>query len=81
MTFCPRFSRRVSECDSIIGYEFNSKSLCAQALNVAADSMAVGVLDGSMKKMPKNDRLAVYGDAEAAAYLCSPLDRGRASTA
>ncbi|RBA20587.1 hypothetical protein FPRO05_08034 [Fusarium proliferatum] len=40
MTSCPRFSRKVAECESIITYEFNSKSLCAQALNAAADSMA-----------------------------------------
>ncbi|KAG5775088.1 hypothetical protein H9Q73_011235 [Fusarium xylarioides] len=76
MTFCPRFSRRVSECESIIAYEFNSKSLCAQALNTAADSMSVCVLDGSIKKIPKNDRLAVYGDAAAAAYLCSLWIKG-----
>ncbi|KAF5689525.1 ribonuclease III [Fusarium circinatum] len=71
MTSCPRFSRKVAECESIIAYEFNSKSLCAQALNTAADSMSVCVMDGSIKKIPKNDRLAVYGDAAAAAYLCS----------
>ncbi|KAF4945266.1 hypothetical protein FGADI_12086 [Fusarium gaditjirri] len=71
MTSCPRFSRRVSECESIIAYEFNSKSLYAQALNTAADAMSVCLLDGSFKQMPKNDRLAVYGDAAVAAYLCS----------
>ncbi|KAM0079882.1 hypothetical protein ACKRZS_007967 [Fusarium odoratissimum] len=71
MTSCPRLSRKVSECESVIAYEFNSKSLCAQALNTAADAMSVCVLDGSFKQMPKNDRLAVYGDVAAAAYLCS----------
>ncbi|KLP16002.1 Uncharacterized protein LW94_12698 [Fusarium fujikuroi] len=76
MTSCPRFSRKVAECESIITYEFNSKSLCAQALNAAADSMAVCYMDGSIKKMPKNDRLAVYGDAAAAAYLCSLWVKG-----
>ncbi|KAF5550731.1 ribonuclease III domain-containing protein [Fusarium mexicanum] len=76
MTSCPRFSRKVAECESIIAYEFNSKSLCAQALHTAADSMSVCVMDGSFKKMPKNDRLAVYGDAAAAAYLCSLWIKG-----
>ncbi|KAF5252836.1 hypothetical protein FANTH_2160 [Fusarium anthophilum] len=76
MTSCPRFSRKVAECESIIAYEFNFKSLCAQALNTAADSMSVCVMDGSFKKMPKNDRLAVYGDAAAAAYLCSLWIKG-----
>ncbi|RKL51066.1 hypothetical protein BFJ72_g519 [Fusarium proliferatum] len=76
MTSCPRLSRKVAECESIITYEFNSKSLCAQALNAAADSMAVCYMDGSIKKMPKNDRLAVYGDAAAAAYLCSLWVKG-----
>ncbi|EXK81668.1 hypothetical protein FOQG_13959 [Fusarium oxysporum f. sp. raphani 54005] len=71
MTSCPRFSRKVSECESIIAYEFNSKSLCAQALNTAAGAMSVCVLDSSLKQMPKNNRLAVYGDAAAAAHLCS----------
>ncbi|SCO91575.1 uncharacterized protein FRV6_15703 [Fusarium oxysporum] len=71
MTSCPRFSRKVSECESIIAYEFNSKSLCAQALNTAAGAMSVCVLDDSFKQMPKNNRLAVYGDATAAAHLCS----------
>ncbi|KAH7259066.1 uncharacterized protein BKA55DRAFT_536769 [Fusarium redolens] len=71
MTFCPRFSRRVSECESIIAYEFSSKTLCAQALNTAVDAMSVCILDGSFKAMPKNDRLAVYGDSAAASYLCS----------
>ncbi|EMT67594.1 hypothetical protein FOC4_g10005696 [Fusarium odoratissimum] len=33
--------------------------------------MSVCVLDGSFKQMPENDRLAVYGDVAAAAYLCS----------
>ncbi|QKD61565.2 uncharacterized protein FOBCDRAFT_286224 [Fusarium oxysporum Fo47] len=71
MTSCPRFSRKVSECESIIAYEFNSKSLCAQALNTAAGALSVCALNGSFKQMPKNDRLAVYGDAAAAAHLCS----------
>ncbi|EXL97317.1 hypothetical protein NOF04DRAFT_7285 [Fusarium oxysporum II5] len=71
MTSCPRLSRKVLEYESVIAYEFNSKSLCAQALNTAADAMSVCVLDGSFKQMPENDRLAVYGDVAAAAYLCS----------
>ncbi|KAF5640215.1 ribonuclease 3 [Fusarium sp. NRRL 25303] len=62
---------KIAECEAIIAYEFDDKALCAQALNTAADSNSVYVLDGYFKSMPKNDRLAVYGDSAAATYLCS----------
>ncbi|PNP76507.1 hypothetical protein FNYG_09926 [Fusarium nygamai] len=71
MTFCPNFSQKVSECESIIAYEFSSKTLCAEALNRAADWNCQTVIDGPSKLMPKNDRLAVYGDSAAAFHLCS----------
>ncbi|KAF5607634.1 ribonuclease III [Fusarium pseudoanthophilum] len=62
---------KIAECETIIAYKFDDKALCAQALNTAADSNSVYVLDRCFKTMPKNDRLAVYGDSVAASYLCS----------
>ena len=82
MEFATRFGQKVSRCESIIGYVFGSKVLCGEALNAAADHTAVYVLSGSISKMPKNNRLAVLGDAVAASRLCrlwyeSGLPRGR----
>ncbi|KAI8401959.1 hypothetical protein FOFC_17264 [Fusarium oxysporum] len=73
MDFSSGFGQKVSQCEAIIGYCFNSKVLCAEALNAAADSKCVYILDGLLQRMPKNDRLAVYGDSAAAfyRYLCS----------
>ncbi|EWY79919.1 hypothetical protein FOYG_16983 [Fusarium oxysporum NRRL 32931] len=71
MDFSSGFGPKVSQCEAIIGYCFNSKVLCAEALNAAADSKSVYILDGLLHRMPKNDRLAVYGDSAAAFYLCS----------
>ncbi|KAF5618074.1 ribonuclease 3 [Fusarium tjaetaba] len=71
MTSCLNFSQKVSECESIIAYEFSSKTLCAEALNRAADWNCLILIDGSTKWMPKNDRLAVYGDSAAAFHLCN----------
>ncbi|EXL66158.1 hypothetical protein FOPG_17648 [Fusarium oxysporum f. sp. conglutinans race 2 54008] len=71
MDFSSGFGPKVSQCEAIIGYCFNSKVLCAEALNAAADSKSVYILDGILQRMPKNDRLAVYGDSAAAFYLCS----------
>lgn len=77
MDFAARFGPMVSQCEDIIGYTFESKPLCGQALNMAADSRAVYALGGTMQRMPKNDRLAVYGEAVAAAHLCGLwLDSG-----
>ncbi|KAM0315144.1 hypothetical protein ACHAPQ_011646 [Fusarium lateritium] len=70
MDFSQRFGVKVSQCEALIGYTFKSKLLCAEALNAAADPQAVYTMDGFFKKMPKNDRLAIYGDAAAACHLC-----------
>ncbi|KAG5656817.1 hypothetical protein KAF25_010370 [Fusarium avenaceum] len=69
MDFQNRFGLKVLQCEAIIGYTFKSKLLCAEALNAAADPQAVYTMDGLFKKMPKNDRLAIYGDAAAACHL------------
>lgn len=71
MEFPNRFGLKVSQCEAIIGYTFKSKLLCAEALNAAADPQAVYTMNGFFKKMPKNDRLAIYGDAAAACHLCN----------
>lgn len=71
MDFATRFGEKVSRCEAIIGYVFESKILCGEALNAAADAMAWYTLDGRGHHMPKNDRLAVYGDSAADLYLCS----------
>jgi hypothetical protein len=71
INFSSSFSPKVSQCGAVIGYCFNSKVLCAEALNAAADSKSVYILDGLLQRMPKNDRLVVYGDSAVAFYLCS----------
>jgi hypothetical protein len=71
MDFPNRFGLKVSQYESIIGYTFKSKLLCAEALNAAADPQAVYTMNGFFNKMPKNDRLAIYGDAAAACHLCN----------
>jgi len=71
MDFSYRFSPDVDRCETILGYCFKSKILCAEALNAAADHQATYTSDGVLKKMPKNDRLAVYGDTAAAFHLAS----------
>ncbi|KAH8706264.1 ribonuclease III domain-containing protein [Ilyonectria robusta] len=71
MDFSSGFGKMVSQCEAIIGYSFTSKVLCAEALNAAGDFKSVYVSDGLFKRMPKNDRLAVYGDSTANFYLCS----------
>ncbi|SPN98714.1 uncharacterized protein DNG_01758 [Cephalotrichum gorgonifer] len=70
MDFAARFAGKVLRCEGIIGYAFKSKTLCGEALNAAGDHMSVYTLDGALSQMPKNTRLAVYGDAVAAAHLC-----------
>ena len=71
MDFSHRFGLNVDRCETIIGYCFRSKTLGAEALNAAADHQAAYNLDGALKRMPKNDRLAVYGDIAAAFHLAS----------
>ena len=71
MNFATHFGQNVSRCESIIGYVFESKTLCGEALNAAADSMAIYSLDGTHHQMPKNIHLAILGDAVAALRVCS----------
>ncbi|KAJ3454426.1 hypothetical protein MRS44_018320 [Fusarium solani] len=71
MDFSFNFGEKVSQCEEIIGYCFNDKVLCAEALNTAGDAKSFYILDGFYRQMPKNGRLAVYGDSIAESYLCS----------
>ncbi|RYP68737.1 hypothetical protein DL771_006467 [Monosporascus sp. 5C6A] len=70
MDFSTRFGDKVLRCEDSIKYSFRSKVSCAEALNTAGDAMSTYVSDGSFLRVPKNDRLAVYGDAVANFYLC-----------
>ena len=69
------FGQKVSQCEAIIGYEFVSKRLCAEALNTAADGNALYTVDGTQHRMPKNTRLAIVGDIVSALHLCRPWYR------
>ena len=62
------YDDRITRCEAIIGYVFKSKALCIEALNAAGD--IIFRVDGVPYRLPKNNRLAVYGDSVAASYLC-----------
>ena len=70
MDFNSRFLDRITRCERAISYSFNDKVLCAEALNASADVMACYHDGTSIRHLPKNDRLAVYGDSIAAPLLC-----------
>lgn len=71
MDFRNRIANNVLRCEGVIGYTFVDKTLCAEALNTAADEMSFYNNGITTRQLPKNDRLAVYGDIVAAAALCS----------
>ncbi len=50
------FNDKIAQCESIINFTFSNKRLAAQALNRCG-------------LYPKNDRLAIYGDAMLKAQL------------
>lgn len=80
MDFATRFGQNVSRCETIIGYVFESKTLCGEALNAAADDTVVYSLGGTHHRMPKNTCLAILGDAVATSRLCSLwIDSGLSS--
>lgn len=68
MDFATRFGEKVEQCETIIGYVFMTKTLCGEALNAGGESLYF--LGGASLTVPKNDRLAIYGDSVAASYLC-----------
>lgn len=69
MDFGVQFVDKVRGCELSIGYSFHDKIICAEALNAAANVMALYRDRTSPPKLPKNDRLAVYGDVVASRAL------------
>ena len=70
MDLSSRFDNKIALCEDIIGYTFNNKVLCAEALNTAADAKSVCVIGGFFKKIPKNNSLAIYEGSAATLHLC-----------
>lgn len=70
MDFPTRFGDKVLRCERIIGYTFRSSALCAQAINAAGDLRATCLVNGDHQQIPKNDRLAIYGNIAMNHYLC-----------
>ncbi|TWU70402.1 hypothetical protein ED733_000167 [Metarhizium rileyi] len=72
MDFDSRFGDKITHCELAIAHTFKDKILCVEALNAAADTAACYYGDDRSirRKLPKNNRLAVYGDRVAEAALC-----------
>jgi ribonuclease-3 len=70
MDFETRFGNKIAQCERAIAYSFSEKALCAEASNAAADRMASFTNGDRICNLPKNDRLAIYGDSVAASILC-----------
>ncbi|KAF1809634.1 ribonuclease III [Eremomyces bilateralis CBS 781.70] len=58
---------KVTICETIVSYDFGDKLLCAIALSTFPYS---GPFHGVFQALPRNDRMAVYGDSVASSYLC-----------
>lgn len=65
-----RLHNKIAVCEAITGYSFRDRHLCAEALNRLDGDAALVLKDGEPVRLPKNDRLAVYGDVVATAELC-----------
>ena len=81
MDFTTIFAQNISQCEDIIGYVFNSKAFCSEALN-AAGPLVCRAPDGTLRGVPTNTRLAVFGRSIADSHLCgswfdSGLSRGQ----
>lgn len=59
--------RNVELCERGIGYTFKNKRQNAESLNMSGNPI---YFEGQFVRIPKNTRLAVYGDSVAAALLC-----------
>ncbi|ETN41454.1 uncharacterized protein HMPREF1541_03390 [Cyphellophora europaea CBS 101466] len=65
--------KNVPQCEEILGYQFNDKSLCASALNASGTNH---ILHGTIIK--PNKRLATYGDTAMTQLMCAKwLDTDR----
>ena len=70
-----RNEAKVAACESIIGYVFDNKLLCLEALQTSGHLLR---WQQDLVRVEKNDRLAVFGDSVAKALLCKQwLDTGR----
>jgi hypothetical protein len=58
---------KITACEAITGYTFDSFLLILQALNNSGYPIPY---NGAMHTLPKNNALAVLGDAYTAATLC-----------
>ncbi|KAF2092796.1 hypothetical protein NA57DRAFT_49569 [Rhizodiscina lignyota] len=58
---------KIAACEIAIAYQFSDKLLCATALHTFQGGI---VVRDAFQAIHRNDRLAVYGDAVAASYLC-----------
>ncbi|XWW92868.1 hypothetical protein V2A60_000795 [Cordyceps javanica] len=76
MDFDSRFQQNIRGCEQILLHTFLNKLRCAESLNGAGSTASVYVVDGRRKILPKNDRLAVYGDSVASAMLCQDWYHG-----
>lgn len=70
MDFDSKFGDCVEHVEDTVPHTFANKKLCAESFNNAGPTASVYVADGQFTILPKNDRLAVYGDAVAASMLC-----------
>jgi dsRNA-specific ribonuclease len=58
---------QIATFETTIPYEFDNKVLCARALSTYP---TMGVIEGVLRTLPRNDRMAVYGDAVVESYFC-----------
>ena len=58
---------KIRLCESILDYTFNDRLLCARALNTTGNMV---VWEDSLRLIPKNQELAIYGDTVLAAKVC-----------
>jgi dsRNA-specific ribonuclease len=73
---------KIQSCESIIDYTFNDKRLICEALQTAG--AGTFMYHGAWTPVPKNTRLAVYGDVVLNMALCRlwyPKDLSKGTTA
>ncbi|KAB5515674.1 hypothetical protein GE09DRAFT_577248 [Coniochaeta sp. 2T2.1] len=70
MDITAHYTARVTQCEALIAYIFNEKSLCAEALHAGADGIVSFVDNGFTRRLRKNNYLAIYGDIAASEILC-----------
>jgi hypothetical protein len=60
-------NQKVSLCESILDYTFTNRTLCAEALNTSGTLL---VWENASQALPRNQRIAIYGDSVIRAQLC-----------